>query len=383
MKRTLFCFVCALLLALILALPAAADEKGRVTLSGETEKLSRGDLFAASLDLNRNPGVNSLRVTLRFDGAVLQTESVEDLGLLPGFAETSEEGALILRWKAPEGTAELTAAGKLARIVFRVKEDAYLAPTTIETVIDHRFFDAQDSRGNAVAFDTQSLSVPLACYHVHDALEVLEEPAWDKAGKGKRVCLDCGKEWEETLYPTLTSTDGKTVGSVPPGQYDDGDKKGVRTDYLYGGADAELARKLFGGDLIRSFRVTFTKNENVFVPKGEVKIRLTTEFYLPDAFVLYVLKDGTGERVEAQLVDGELRFAYSAGTFVLVSRETALPSATTATPAPPETSFVPVTSLSAEEEAKRHEIAYLALGVAAVVLFGAGALFILRRGKRF
>lgn len=385
MKKKAFLFSIVCVVVILLSLPVSAEGKGRITMTSELENLSRGDLVAVNLELNRNPGVSSLLVTVHFDPEVLWVDNVQDLGLLPGHsnAVSAEDGELVLRWKTPEDAGDVNTTGNLVKIIFRVPMEAVLGETRIEAKVEDRFFDAHNEKGEAVSFETNGLDFELECLHVSPVTEVVTPPSFETAGIGKASCPDCGEVWDTQILPSMISEDGTTVGEFEAGQYLEEDRKGLRTDYLYGGAEYTEAVETFGENLIRAFRVSFTKNDSIFVPKGKSTIFLTVPFEIPEAFALYVLKDGKSERVQAEYVDGILRFAHSSGVFVLVSKETSLPSVTTTRP-PVFVSSVPVSSrVLTEEEVKRNELILISAGAAAVLVFGTAAVILLRKGKRF
>lgn len=388
MKKYSLAFLCFVLIFTTLSFPAFAEGKGKIRLSGEVESLSRGDSFEVFLELNRNPGVTSLLVTLHFDPQVLEFQGADDPALLPGFAMTppDEKGDLILRWRAPEGEGDLVAAGNLCKLLFRVKEDAPLGETLLEPRINSRFFDAQNSLGEAVVFDTEALAVKLPCYHVKEEIIVLSQPSFETAGTGNVVCRDCGETREEEILPTLASADGSTFATLQPGEYLDADKKGLRTDYLYGGTPVEEAKSLFGDALIRAFRVSFIKNESVFDPKGKTAVQLTLEFEVPERFVLFAIENGEAKKVDARQEKGILYFNYAPGLLVLATRSPGTPPETSpTTTAPVSSSEAPLASSSqnSSEEAGRKDLLYLGAGALAVVIFGTGAAILLRGGKKY
>ncbi|MBR3837190.1 MAG: hypothetical protein IKJ74_03505 [Clostridia bacterium] len=389
MKRISLVFLCFVLLFTTLSFPALAEGKGKISLSGEVEGLSRGDPFEVFLELNRNPGLASLLVTLHFDPQVLEFQSAADPALLPGFAMTppDEKGDLILRWRAPEGEGDLTAAGNLCKLIFRVKDDAPLGETLLEPRINSRFFDAQNSLGEAVVFDVEALTAKLPCYHVKQEITVLSQPSFETAGTGTVVCRDCGETWEEEILPTLASADGSTFATLQPGEYLDADEKGLRTDYLYGGTPVEEAKSLFGDALIRAFRISFIKNESVFDPKGKTAVQLTLEFEVPERFVLFAIENGEAKKVDARQEKGVLYFNYAPGLLVLGTRSPGTPPetspTTTTSPATSSQAPVEISSRTPSEGPGRQDLIYLAAGALAVVIFGTGAVILLRGGKKY
>lgn len=381
MKKHIVFLLLVFLFSALFPFSAAAEEKGKVSLTGEMENPVRTMTFDTDLELNRNPGLVSLRVTVRFDPAVLEMQSVRDLGLLPGYVVTdhSDQGEVVLQWKNSDEKKDLVASGKLARFSFTVRADAPYGKSKVTAEISKRLFDAQNAASQAVSFDSQPLSVDLVCPHLHRKQEVLEEATFDTAGKGKVICSDCGQEWENEVLPSLTSADGKLTGYVQPGQYKAEDQKSVRVDYLYGGAESRLCQNLFGDTLVRAFRITFTKNDEVFQPQGQSLARLETNFELPSDFVLYAVKENTAEKIDCAQSGVFLDFDPSAGVFAIVSREVQLPTVPPPIHTLSTTTAPPETTLSPAEAAKKKEALYFGLGVASLVFCGAGAVVLMKK----
>ncbi len=384
MKRILHLLLALFLVLSPLALSVSAEEKGKISLVSEVKVPVRTMTFDTDLELNRNPGIVSLRVTVRFDPKVLELKSLRDQALLPGYVLTdhSDEGEIILQWKGEKEDRDLTTSGILLRFSFRIRDDAPYGPFSVTAEVSRRLFDARNSRSEAVTFDTQPLTMELQCPHLNRKQEVLEEASFDAAGKGKIVCQDCLQEWDNEVLPSLTSADGKLVGFVQPGQYKAEDQKSVRVDYLYGGAEARLCQTLFGDTLVRAFRITFTKNDSVFQPEGRSLARLETDFDLPKDFVLYALKENTAEKVDCTQSGAYLDFDPAGRVFAIVSREVSLPPVTTPIHTLSTTTTAPPVTLSPEEEAKKKDAVLLCVGVCAFVLCGTGAIAVMRKGKR-
>jgi hypothetical protein len=190
------------------------------------------------------------------------------------------------------------------------------------------------------------------------------------------------QEWDNEVLPSLTSADGKLVGFVQPGQYKAENAKSVRVDYLYGGAEARLCQTLFGDTLVRAFRITFTKNESVFLPEGQSLARLEADFDLPRDFVLYALKENTAEKVDCAQNGVYLDFDPAGRVFAIVSREATLPPVTTPIHTLSTTTTAPPVTLSPEEQAKKRDVILLCVGAGAFVLCGSGAILVMRKGKR-
>ncbi len=381
MKRFFWVIVCTSLCLALLSPFAFAAEKGKISFTSDPITPIQGMTFTGHVELNRNPGVVSLITTLVFDPKVMEVKSVQDTGLLPGFHYTLEEGKVILQWKSEDDRVDMTRTGKLARVDLHILDDAPYGSTRIIPQVSQKLLDARNAKGETVLFACQSLDLTLSCPHANTQLQEVMPPSFSLAGLGTVTCHDCGETWEEEVLPSLVSEDGKTRGFVQAGQYAEEDDKGIRTDYLYGGADFAMAKELFGFDLIRVFRVTWIKNQEVFDPAGKTPVQVTAEFDLPADFVLYILEESGAKKVDCTWKENVLYFDHYNATFVLVSREVELPQVTkpTVTTTPPLSSTVP---LSPEEEAKRKEILVLGLGGTAFVLFGGAALFLLRKGRR-
>lgn len=383
--RRLSAFLLALFLLLSGSVPVLAAPQGKLSLTGEATGLARGDQFSVHLEINRNPGVTDLLVSVFFDREVLELSSVTDLALLPGFSKSEEEGTLTLRWRAPAESTDRTETGRCAAILFRVKSDARLGESTVRASVNDTMLDAVNAAGKTVPFESGELSFSLECLHVTTETETVTEPTFSTAGEGKTRCGDCGKEWTEELLPFVTSRDGAVMGYVLPGEYTEEDGKSIGVEYLYGGEDVSAAKTFFGDSLIRSFRIRFQKNGSVFFPEGESKIRLKASFDLPEEFALYIMVDGTPRRVDAAFSDGVLTFPYSSYLFAAVSREAKLDPPLLPEEAPP-------VSLPAEEEAlfssrgagEEGETEWLPVVTAslAALVFFAGGIVVLRRGKR-
>ena len=363
----------------------AAFTAGKLSLTSDLRTPVRGQSFTVTLELNRNPGVTSLRTVLAFDETALELVSVKDYGLLPSFSqEQGADGKETLHWKAPKGSGDLTQSGVLADLVFRIRDDAPYGDHRIGVNFSDRLFDAQDKSGASVAFDIKAFDFKLTCSHLTTETETVTAPTFSAAGVGKVTCKDCGEKWDSTLLPQIVSEDKKSVATVQPGEFGDEGEKSLRTEFLFGGDLFEEAKKMFGDSVIRAFQLHFTREGVAYTPTvGETEMALTTEFEQTKNFGLYAVSDGAPRRIDATWKDGVLSFSYEAGYFVLVEREEA-PAIPTPEDAPseetPDATIPPVT-LSPEEREKEKEIRIIVLGVCLLVVLGIAAGFVLRKGK--
>ncbi len=382
MKKILSLLLVLVLLFCTFPLPVSGVSKGKLTLSGKVEKLYRTLAFDVEVELNRNPGIANLRATLCFDPKVLEVLEVEGLGILPGFSYDKNEDEILLRWAKENKGADLTARGKLVRIKFRVLEKAIYGDSAITLSISQKLYDATNSQGQSVPFDTANLPFTLVCPHDSPKIETVKEPSFEEAGTALSTCPDCLESKEIPLLPTLSSEDGKTVATLNVGEFSNSDEKSIRTEYIFGGEEKDKADLIFGDTVIRAFRIHINKGANSFTPAGECKILLKTDYDLPVEISLYALVEGGAEQIEMTRNEGEIEFLYQDMTYVLVSR-----TVESAPEIPPETTAkkeeIPTTTLTEEERQRRDDLTLICVGIAALVLCGAGAILLTRKNKRF
>lgn len=374
----------ALLLATLLFVPAfAATEEGKITLNSDLTEPVRGQTFSMTLEMNRNPGVASLRMALRYDPGVLELIRADDKKLLPNFSQdASVEGKSVFHWKVESGGGNAADKGVLVNLTFRIKPDATFGDSRVTVEINEELFDATNKAGQNVFFDIDPFDFTLVCAHYTTDTAVTSPPSFTQAGVGETTCRDCGEKWETPVLPEIASEDGKTHATVQTGEFTEGEKS-LRTEFYFGGATAEEAKRLFGDSVIRVFGLTFTREGTAFVPVGETRIRMKTEFEKPENFGLYLVTSAGPVKVDAAWADGEISFLYGEGFFVLVKREVQspvpVPSQTPGISAPEPT--LPPATLSPEEIEKEKEIRSILIAVVAFVLCGVGAIAVLRRKK--
>ncbi len=382
MKKIVCAFLCLMLLLPLFPFKADAAAKGKATLSSKTEKFQRGLAFDVDLELNRNPGISSLRTTVEYDEKVLEILEIKDLSLLPGFSKDQKENEVILRWKKTGSGADLTATGRLCRITFRVLDHAIYGDSKIDLSVSQKLYDAVTGSGKSVPFDTNSLSVSLICPHKNTQNSVITEAAFEKEGLLKKSCPDCGESFEEPLLPTLLSEDAKISAALPIGVFQNKDQKSLRNEYLFGGEKFEEAKRIFGELLLRAFRVDFTKNGAEFAPEEKIPLAMELDFELPEDFSLYLVLDGGVEEIDVIKSENKLFFDYHDGVYALVIRERVANDPPPSTAAPTESEVIK-TTLSEEEKRKQKDLLMILGGTAVFLLCGAGIVVLSKRGKRF
>lgn len=382
MKKILICLLCFCLALPVFVLPAAAEtEKGRITLSGAPSDLSRGDSFTVMLELNRNPGIASVRLSLQYDKNVLTVENIEDGGALPNFSVT-EYGAgeiPVFRWHSEKN---LTTTGNLAKISFRVRDDAVYGESQVTASFSAGLFDIADEKGRPVEFRTEPLRFTLACRHGATVETVLKEPTLTEAGIVEERCPECGETREKELLFSLKSEDGLLSATVPPTAFPQSEEASVTVEYIYGGEEYDVAKGYFPDTLLRAFRVSFTEKGLPLLPEAEIQLCLKTEFALPGAFRLYLLTEEDGlARVDALFGGEELSFAFGEGLYLITKKGAEETDPPAALPEDlPDPSPVPDGSSAAVSE-EDGEGWILAVFASLAVLFGAFAVFLLKQKK--
>ncbi len=357
----------------------SAENKGKLTLHAERNEFSRGEVFVAALEMNRNPGVATLRVTVKYDPLVLKAESITDEGLLPGYSFTqSQDGQIILRWNLTDG--ESTATGNLAKIAFRVSADAVYGDSAVYVQYSKALFDICDKNGQHVEFQTTPLNFSLPCPHSNTEETVVQEATLAQEGIIEEKCLACGRTETKQFLPTLSSSDGQVTVTLQKGALDPEKEHTVFVEYYYGGEDYDLAKRYFPDTLFRAFRVKFVSGKSGEKPIGETLISLRTEFDLPEEFSLYSLGDEGLEKCSVEHVQTTLDFTYSPDLFLLVSRKSEdSPPEIPSDPILPDPT-VPADPVATEEVT---ETVVFVLFVVMFILFGVGIVFLLKKKKPF
>ena len=386
MKKSLVSLLIMLVLATCLAggVGAVQNTRGKATISVQSAEWERGGTVEITLELNRNPGFVSMRVCLDFPEDVFTVEEAENLTLLPaeGAPEFVAGEGIVFRYRSEERTRDLLATGNLARVRLKIRDDAPYGDGSITMPFSERLFDVQNAKGMPVPFDGEPLSFTLACPHATRDTRVLVPPRFSEPGVGEDVCRECGDVKGRTILPTIVSDDEKLTATVPCGVFSDDKENSVKIEYVYGGKDASEAKVLFGDSVVRAWRIQFFEDGKRTAPNAEIHLVMTPEFEIPEHFSLYRLREEDAVKKAVTVQDGKLLMTYEDDLYILVKEESALPSLPDTLPLVTEAKEeVPPTTLSPEEEKKRRE-RFLVGGVALVmILFGAGAVFLLRRGK--
>ena len=380
MKKLLLSLTVFLLFFTLLCVGVSGAAKGKLSVSGDVTNAKPEDTFTLTVELNRNPGVQTLRCTLGFNPQVLDFVTIEGTQTLPNFSYEEKEDGLLLRWKSESNTK---ATGELAHVTMRVREDAIFGDSTVTLTVSETLYDAQNQEGDAVAFDTVGWKFTLLCPHETPTYSIEQAATFETEGILKETCPDCGNVSTQPLLPAVNSTDGRVGADVSVGEFSNGDLVEMRVEDLYGTEEEKTARDLLGENMFFAFRIRFTKNGEDYVPARDASVRLSSDFPLPQGTVLYTLVEGGALQTEFKYAENTMHFAYDDVVFALVKRpqeEPVTPSATTTTST---TTAVTSSTVDAMELQRRKDLFLIFAGVVTLLLCGGGMILILGRRKRY
>ena len=379
MKKTALSLLLALLLGIFLSTGASGAERGKMTLNGNMTSIKHGDTVTLTVELNKNPGVKTLRCTVGFDPQVLEFVKAEKTKTLPNFSLEGKSDGVLLRWGSDK---DLTATGELARVTLRVKEDAIFGDSAVTLNVSENLYDAQNEAGDSVPFDTTDLKFVLLCPHKETTPSIEQEATFETEGILKRTCTACENVTTSPLSPTVNSCDGRVGADVSVGEFSNSDAVEIYLEDLYDTEEARGARELLGENTFYTFRIRFTKNGENYIPARNCKVRLSSDFPLPEGTVLYALADGGSVQTKFEIEEKDVFFDYDDVIFALVNRpyeEPVIPTATTTT----TTTTPPASTVSSLEAERKKDLWLIGLGCGALVVCGVGMILLLGRRKRY
>ena len=197
--KKLFSLLTALALSLALALSVTAAGTPTIVAEADNDALKRGDTFYVTVSLDNNPGICLMQVAVVFDEKVFEFVDVENGTLITSslYAPDRVSGAK-LDW---EPGKDIFGDGKLARLKFKVRDDAEFGESTINinSVPESSYNDSM------VEIDWKS-SEPIV-------LTVSHEHVWDEGTVTKPAT--CGEKGEKTYTCTVEGCDEKKVVEIP------------------------------------------------------------------------------------------------------------------------------------------------------------------------
>lgn len=156
MKKTKWLFLPVLILAasILLTISAGAADNGLLALTAAEGAI--GETVTVDLIISKNPGLLTLKVAVSYDED-LDLVSVEDLALIAGYVTPSPTIAspYTLFWKDSLSTQNNIECGAIARLTFKIKDDAELG----EKRISVKFTESRNADGATNAFDSAEATV--------------------------------------------------------------------------------------------------------------------------------------------------------------------------------------------------------------------------------
>ncbi|MBP5289185.1 MAG: hypothetical protein J6Z79_04855 [Clostridia bacterium] len=373
--------VAALLLCLGIQGAFHAAGRGKFTLTADAGKLARGSEFTVTLQCNRNPGVKDMRLTLAYDRQTLEVLEIQDLELFPGGRVEQKEDGDVLSFRAEAHKTSFDQTGNVAKIKFRVKGDAPFGSSRVSVSYSERLLDIRDAKGSVIPFDVREWQFELICPHANVSREILQPATLSTEGSARVTCTDCGESWEEVLRPEITSADGKVRAVLSPGVFAEGTDPGISVEYIFGGADSDTARELFGTRLIRAFRIHFFTTGGDVLPMGDIAVILESEVELPEYVSLYAWEGGGTARLEPERNGNVLRFPWQDALFLLVNTPPEEEPEQNEDEEPVSGEAAVTSTLSPEEEKRRRDGITLGVSGAVLIVTGIGIALLLRRKK--
>ena len=379
MKKLLLSLLFALFFCALLAGEVSGAERGKMTLSGNMTSLKHGDTVTLTVELNKNPGVKTLRCTVGFDPQVLEFVKAEKTRTMPNFSLDGKEDGILLRWGTSEDT---TVTGELAHVTLRVNEDAIFGDSAVTLTVSENMYDAQNAAGKAVPFDTTDVKFVLLCPHKETKPSIEQEATFESEGILKKTCIACENITTAPLPPSVNSADGRVGADVAVGEFSNSDTVAIYLEDLYDTDEERAARELLGKNLFYTFRIRFTKNGEDYIPARNCAIRLSSDFPLPEGTVLYALVDTGSVQQQIEVRENTVYFDYDSVIFALVNRPYEEPEVPVATTTVTTTTITASTEDPFELERKK-DLYLIALGCVALVLCGGGMILILSKRKRY
>jgi hypothetical protein len=227
--------------AICLTTAAGAAEDGGYALSAAFDKAEaeKGKDLTMTINLDKNPGLVSIRFQVKYDPAVVTIEKTADITALEDFGvpgsfttpkANNDTGNVTLRWSCPLSEENITKTGPLASIKFTVKPDAPVGSTGISFVpveinmIDENldFVDLDAKYGTDITgyFSTPSEAdidklVKVACAHNWGEGTVTTEPTCTDEGVKTFTCSVCGETKTEDIEALGHNWDAGKVTKEP------------------------------------------------------------------------------------------------------------------------------------------------------------------------
>ena len=170
------------------------------TFSVTNSEVEADNTFTVFVQMSENPGVSSLFLRISFDRNKLEVVSVENVDISLTFSDLNgnnfyEGNPITFSWI--DMSKEITTATTLAKLTFKIKDDAKAGEVEIKVAYDQ--IDIFDMNMNDVVFDTISNTVTIVCKHTWDSSEVTNPATHTTEGTKTYTCTSCGKTKTESI----------------------------------------------------------------------------------------------------------------------------------------------------------------------------------------
>ena len=136
LKKILFAvLLCTVLLCATLPMAVFAEDGGAAVSVGSASGKA-GDTVTVSVNLNQNPGVIAMNLSVGYDPDQLELVSVSNAGVLSGYSSPAVYGggSYTLNWEDALSTTNNNATGTIATMTFKLKENCDKANISVSGV---------------------------------------------------------------------------------------------------------------------------------------------------------------------------------------------------------------------------------------------------------
>ena len=178
-----------------------------------------GDVVTVNVNVKNNPGIAAASVTVTYDDAVLELQSVNNGTVMEGALYQPPQymkSPFTMSWVVLENKAS---DGILASLTFKIKDDATLGNSAIQ--LSYSSNNVINLDEEEVYFDVQNGGISVECNHVAGNWEIQTPATCTETGTEVQKCTKCGTvlntrdvqatghsfgAWETIVSPTCTET---------------------------------------------------------------------------------------------------------------------------------------------------------------------------------
>lgn len=203
---------CCLILNGIKTQAAEENDAGKISVDNISGK--PGDTINIPVNLEKNPGIVALYISIEYDSSVLQLNNVTDTKLLSDYqAGDVKQNPFVISWEIASATENIKTTGVLANLNFTIVSDARPGEYAI-TVSEFGSSNIYDVDLQDVAFEFNAGTVTVDSpehEHVYNGkTEVIKEADCTNDGLRRTYCSVNGcSEYEETIIKATGHTPGE------------------------------------------------------------------------------------------------------------------------------------------------------------------------------